>query len=393
MGNAGDGEASGAQSAPKAMRWAARGVGAGGRREAVSPPVCKTVPKQGPRRPRGPSPNSRLGRRNASPHWQERETTMSSVLNVGIDVAKKSCVYAFRPAECPVGEFDNTPAGIRSFLKILEPLKIHRIVLEATGGFDKPLAVELIQAGYSAFVVNPRQVRQFAESMNYPAKTDILDAEVLAHFAEVANLQFRPLPSPQTTTLAELVTRRRQLIDLMTQENNRLAMIHCPVVRKSIRKMIDLLTAQLRTIEACIHDHIQSDDNFRNSDQILQSTPGVGPQTSATLIAQVPELGRLNRHQIGALIGVAPRTRQSGNRTWPAHIVGGRKEVRSALYMAALTAMQWNPPIREFAQRLRHNGKPFKVVLTACMRKLLVILNTMIANQSFWNPEKCLKSC
>jgi transposase len=317
---------------------------------------------------------------------------MPSSLNVGIDVAKKSCVYAFRPAERPVGEFDNTPAGIRSFLKILQPLKIHRIVLEATGGFDKPLAVELIQAGYSAFVVNPRRVREFARSMGYDAKTDILDAEVLAHFAEVANLQPRPLPSPQTTTLAELVTRRRQLIDLTTQENNRFAMIHCPVVRKSIRKVIDLLTAQLRTIEACIHDHIQSDDNFRNSDQILQSTPGIGPQTSATLIAQVPELGHLNRHQVGALIGVAPQTRQSGNRTLPAHIGGGRKEVRSALYMAALTAMRCNPHIREFANRLKHNGKPFKVVLTACMRKLLVILNTMLANQTVWNPEKCLNT-
>jgi transposase len=177
----------------------------------------------------------------------------------------------------------------------------------------------------------------------------------------------------------------------MTQETNRAAMTHCPVVRKSIRKMIAVLTTQLKTLEARIHDHIQSDDDFRNSDQILQSIPGVGPHTSATLIAQVPELGHINRHQVGALIGVAPLTRQSGNRTLPAHIGGGRKEVRSAIYMAALSAMRFNPHIREFADRLTHNGKPFKVVLTACMRKLLVILNTMIANQTVWNPEKCLK--
>lgn len=318
---------------------------------------------------------------------------MSSDLNVGIDVAKKSCVYAFRPAEHPVGAFDNTPAGIRSFLKVLEPLKIRRIVLEPTGGFDKPLAVELTAAGYSTLVVNPRKVRRFAEGMGLEAKTDILDAEVLAHYAEVANLQPRPLPAPETTTLAELVTRRRQLTDLMTQENNRAAMTHVPVVRKSIQKMIAMLISQLKTIEARIHDHIQSDDDFRNSDQILQSTPGIGPHTSATLIAEVPELGQLNRHQIGALIGVAPLTRQSGNRTLPAHIGGGRKEVRSALYMAALSAMRYNPPIRKFADRLKQNGKPFKVVITACMRKLLVILNAMMANQSFWNLQKCLKPC
>lgn len=317
---------------------------------------------------------------------------MSPDLNVGIDVAKQSCVYAFRPAEHKVGSFDNTPAGIRSFLKVLEPLKIRRIVLEPTGGFDKSLAVELTAAGYSTFVVNPRKVRKFAEGMGLDAKTDILDAEVLAHYAEAANLQPRPLPSPETTTLAELVTRRRQLIDLMTQENNRLAMTHVPIVQKSIRKMIHLLTAQLKAIEASIHDHIQSDDDFRNSDHILQSTPGIGPHTSATLIAEVPELGRLNRHQISALIGVAPFVRQSGNRTLPAHIGGGRKDVRSVLYMAALTAMRFNPHIHQFAGRLRHNGKPFKVVITACMRKLLVILNTMMANHSLWDPEKCLKT-
>jgi len=316
---------------------------------------------------------------------------MSATLFIGIDIAKESFQVASRPAHLH-GSYLNTRQGHRDFLHRLPDLDVALIVLEATGGYEKPLAAELVQAGYHVVVANPRQVRDFARGLGRLAKTDPIDADILAHFGEIVQPQPKPPQNPETEALAELVTRRRQLIDLLTQETNRAAMIHHVKVRKSIRKMIKTIEFQIRELDDLIQDHIQANDDFQHKDHILRSTPAIGPQTSAMLLSHLPELGQLNRHQIAALVGVAPYDRQSGKQTRGAHIAGGRKEIRSMLYMAALTARRCNPAIRSFALRLEQQGKAFKVVITACMRKLLVILNALIRDQQLWTAKKILKT-
>jgi transposase len=312
---------------------------------------------------------------------------MSESVYVGIDVAKET----FFVATCPnilKTSLPNTPAGHRQLCRMLKDHTIALIVLEATGGYEKPIAAELLEAGLLVVVVNPRQVRDFAKGMGQWAKTDPIDAQVLAKFAQIVQPAPKTHSTPQTAELAELVRRRRQLNDLRCQESNRLLMIHHPKVKKSIKKMIKTLDFQINEIDQLIREHIDADDNFKNKDRILRSTPGVGPQTSAILIANLPELGSLNRQEIAALAGLAPYDRSSGKYDGHAHIWGGRKDVRSILYMAALTAYRCNPIIRRFAEHLQEQGKAFKVVITACMRKLLIILNTMIRNQTLWSLEK-----
>ena len=315
---------------------------------------------------------------------------MSATLFIGIDIAKASFQVASRPAHLH-GSYLNTRLGHQEFLHALAGLPVAQIILEATGGYEKPLAAELVQAGYHVVVANPRQVRDFARGLGRLAKTDPIDADTLAHFGEIVQPRPKPPQDPETEALAELVTRRRQLTGLLTQETNRAQMIHHVKVRKSIRKMIKTIEFQIRELDELIQDHIQANDDFQHKDHIMRSTPGVGPQTSAMLLSHLPELGRLNRHEIAALVGVAPFDRQSGKQLRPAHIAGGRKEVRSLLYMAALTARRCNPVIRQFAQRLEQQGKSFKVVITACMRKLLIILNALIRDQKLWTAEKSPK--
>lgn len=306
---------------------------------------------------------------------------------VGIDVAKETFHVASSP-ELLKTCLPNTPDGYRQLCRMLKEHTIALVVLEATGGYEKPIVAELLDAGFLVVVSNPRQVRDFANGLGQWAKTDPIDAQVLAKFAQIVKPAPKTHSTPQTAELAELVRRRRQLNDLRTQESNRLLMIHHPKVKKSIKKMIKTLDFQINEIDQLIREHIDADDNFKNKDRILQSTPGVGPQTSAMLIANLPELGKLNRQQIAALAGLAPWDRSSGKYDGHAHIWGGRKDVRSVLYMAAFTACRFNPIIRALAERLRQNGKAYKVIITACMRKLLIILNTMIRNQTLWRPEK-----
>lgn len=311
---------------------------------------------------------------------------MSEPVYVGIDVAKDT----FCVATCPnvlTTTLPNTSSGHRNLCQRLKPHATALIVLEATGGYERPLAAELLSASLPVVVANPRQVRDFAKGMGQKAKTDPIDAQVLARFAQIVKPAPKTHATPQTAELAELVRRRRQLNDLRTQESNRLQMIHHPKVKKSIRKMVKTLDFQIDEIDRLIREFIDTDDDFKNKDRIIQSTPGVGPQTSAMLIANLPELGKLNRQEIAALVGVAPWVRSSGKYEGKASIFGGRKEVRSALYMAAFTASRCNPTIREFAQRLRQEGKAYKVVMTACMRKLLVTLNVMVRNQMPWTPK------
>jgi transposase len=370
-------------------------AGTSQRREFGRARVFKAVTKREPRRPRGTSPNSRLNRRRptrlASSHLQVREKTMSEPVYVGIDVAKET----FHVATCPnvlKTQLPNTPQGYHRLSQSLQNHTIALIVLEATGGYERPLTAELLSDSLPVVVVNPRQVRDFAKGMGQWAKTDPIDAQVLAKFAQIVKPAPKTHSTPQTAELSELVRRRRQLNDLRTQESNRLLMIHHPKVKKSIQKMIKTLNFQIDEIDRLIREHIDSDSNFKNKDRILRSTPGVGPQTSAMLIANLPELGSLNRQEIAALAGLAPWDRSSGKSDGKAHIWGGRKEVRSVLYMAAFTACRFNPVIRALAERLKQKGKAYKVVITACMRKLLIILNTMVRNQTLWSPEKSVKN-
>jgi transposase len=311
---------------------------------------------------------------------------MSEPVYVGIDVSKDT----FNVASCPnvfKASLPNTPQGHSQLCKHLKEHSIAIIVMEATGGYEKPIVAELLEAQLPAVVVNPRQVRDFARGLGQLAKTDAIDAEVLAKFAQLVQPAPRPHKTAEMTDLTELVHRRRQLNNLRTQESNRLAMAHHQKVRKSVQSVIKVLDHQIEQIDELISEQIKSDDNFSQKDKILRSTPGIGPQTSAMLLSQMPELGELNRQEIASLAGLAPWDRSSGKWIGRGHIWGGRSEVRCALYMAALSARNCNPVIRRFANRLEGEGKAFKVVITACMRKLLIILNTMIRNRSLWTTE------
>jgi len=312
---------------------------------------------------------------------------MPEPLFIGIDVAKNT----FHVASCPAGintSLPNCPSGTKQLIKTLQPHNISLIVLEATGGYERPIVAELLGANLKVVVASPRQVRHFARGIGEFAKTDPIDAHVLARFAQVVQPKPKLPSSPETNELADLVRRRRQLTDLRVQELNRSQTIRHPKVRKSVRKMLKTLDYQIAELDELIRQHISSDDEFRKKDQILRSTPGVGPHTSAILLSQLPELGRLNRQQIAALVGVAPYDFRSGRFAGKSHIWGGRKDIRCVLYMAALSAIRCNPAIHLFADRLLEQGKAFKVVITACMRKLLIILNTMLRNQTLWRPER-----
>jgi transposase len=308
---------------------------------------------------------------------------MADAFHLGIDVAKDSFEMVSRPAGLRQS-LPNTPQGRAGLLEALQGQTIALIVLEATGGYERSLAVELLQAGHRVVVVNPRQVRDFARGIGQYAKTDAIDAGVLAHFAEVVKPKPRPVQDPQAADLAEMVTRRRQLSSLLTAESNRLPMARQASVRKSVQTVIRTLQRQIDEIDSLIQSRIHSDDGFSQKDHILQSTPGIGPQTSAMLLSHLPELGNLNRQQIAALVGLAPWPCDSGAWRGQRRIWGGRKDVRSVLYMATLTAMRFNPTISTFAKHLQSCGKVFKVVITACMRKLLVILNSMLRSNTQW---------
>jgi transposase len=240
--------------------------------------------------------------------------------------------------------------------------------------------------GQHIAVVNPRHVREFAKSLGILAKTDRLDAAVIARFAEMT----QPVPQgfcQQQEQLRELIVRRRQLVDHRVAEKNRCEQAHSPLVRKSVRKLIETIDKDLKRIDKAIIQLVESNDDWRGRYERLKSVPGVGSQTAATLMAELPELGRLNRQQVASLVGVAPLNRDSGQFRGRRKIWGGRATVRSGLYMAALSAKKHNPVIRAFAARLLAKGKPPKVVLTACMRKLLVILNAMLRSGESWGPR------
>jgi transposase len=260
------------------------------------------------------------------------------------------------------------------------------IVLEATGGVEVSLTSALAAAGLPVVVVNPRHVRDFARATGQLAKTDALDAQILAQFAEVMRPERRPLPDAQTQALAALVTRRRQLIEMLTAEKNRLSMAP-PPVRKSLRAHITWLERELAHTDTDLAQTIRQSPVWREKDELLQSVPGVGPVLTSTLLANLPELGTLTSKQIAALVGVAPLNRDSGTLRGKRTVWGGRAQVRAVLYMSAIVAARFNPVIRAFYQRLQTAGKAKKVALTACMRKLLTILNAMLKHRTPWRTE------
>jgi transposase len=310
---------------------------------------------------------------------------MTDSTYVGIDVAKDSFDVASDPAGLKLS-LPNDPNGRQELLDTLQTNPAVLIVLEATGGYERSLVADLLDAGHNVVIANPRQVRDFARGIGQLAKTDAIDAQVLAQFARMVKPKPRPRPAAQTNDLAELVTRRRQVTNLLTAESNRLPMARHTKVRKSLQKIIRALEQQIIDLDKLIRDNIESDDGLRRRDEIVQSFKGVGPGTSCMLLSHLPELGSLNRQQIASLVGVAPWDIKSGKWAGKSRIWGGRMEVRNMLYMAALSAIRSNHVIQRFYQRLTSQGKAFKIAITACMRKILVILNTLLRNDSLWLP-------
>jgi transposase len=305
---------------------------------------------------------------------------------VGIDVAKHQLeVFIDRIDQNRV--LDNDATGRQQLLQHLSAQKVHLIVLEATGRYSRAVACDLLDAGLPVAVVNPRLVRDFARSQNRLAKTDKLDARLLAQFGRVMDPRRSTRPSDQQQQLDGYVARRRQLVAMRTAELNHAELLEDKLTQAQLKKHLRLLEQQVLDLDQQIAQLIQHDETWNQTRQIVQSVPGVGPVTAATLVADLPELGKLNRQQIVALVGLAPFNHDSGKLRGTRSIWGGRKEVRTSLYMAALTARRCNPVLQAFADRLAAAGKPAKVILTALMRKLLVILNTMVRTGTSWQAD------
>lgn len=306
-----------------------------------------------------------------------------SSLAVGIDVSKARLDVAFSDERSGLG-VDNNPTGHAQIVEALKRMGTSRIVLEATGGYERAVVAELAAAGLPVVVVNPRQVRDFAKATGRLAKTDAIDAKVLALFAVAIQPPLRPLDDQETQAFAELVTRRRQLIQMRVAESNRLAQARDRRVRESIEGVIKLLDRQIATIDDEIGHHIQNSPIWREKQALLLAVEGVGPTTARTLLAELPELGKASRQEIAALVGLAPFNRDSGKARGRRMIAGGRASVRGVLYMATLTATRHNPVIRKHYQHLLAAGKRKKVALVACMRKLLTILNAILREKKPW---------
>ena len=310
--------------------------------------------------------------------------TQESVF-AGIDVAKDRLDLALRPSGT-VRTVAYDAAGISSLVSELQTLGTSAVVLESTGGLELPLAGALAAACLPVVVVNPRQVRDFAKATGRLAKTDALDAQVIAHFAEAVRPAIRPLPDSGTQELRSLNARRTQVVEMLVAEKNRLGRASAAVAPR-IRSHIEWLEQELKDIDRGLRDMLRHSPVWREQENLLRSVPGVGPQLSVALLADLPELGTLGRRQIAALAGMAPMNRDSGTMRGRRSVSGGRGRVRAVLYMGALVASQHNPVIGSFYQRLLAAGKTKKLALTACMRKLLTILNSMAKSGQRWNPH------
>ncbi len=305
---------------------------------------------------------------------------------VGLDVAKAELVVSV----VPTGErftVGNDERGVRTLVDRMRAIAPQLLVLEATGGYELLAVAALAAAALPVVVVNPRQVRDFAKATGQRAKTDRLDADILARFADVVRPEVRELPDAQAHELDALLTRRRQLLEMLQAERNRVGQVFGTgkkLVRKSLKTHIAFLERELRLTDTDLGAMVKASPAWRERDELLRSVPGVGPVLSRTLLADLPELGRLSRRALAKLVGVAPLSRDSGTMRGRRFVQGGRASVRAVLYMAALVATKRNGVIRAFYQRLLTAGKPKKLALVACMRKLLTILNTMVRTNTPW---------
>ena len=301
---------------------------------------------------------------------------------VGIDVSKDRLDVSVQPAGT-VLSYGRDAAGIELLIGTLAPLAPQLVAVEATGGFETVVVASLAAAGLPVVVVNPAQVRSFAGALGKRAKTDRIDAAVIARFAAATKPTVRPLPDAATQALADLVTRRRQIIQMIVAEGQREKRASVRA-RKSIQRLLKSLRAELSEIDGEIDESVRGSPIWREKEDLLASVPGVGSGTARTMLAELPELGTLNRRQIAALAGLAPFTRQSGKWRGKSFIGGGRASVRTALFMAAMTAMRCNPVLRAFHHRLRAAGKPKMVALIAVARKLLTVLNAILRDNRKW---------
>jgi transposase len=319
--------------------------------------------------------------------WDPKGEEMADEsLYVGIDVCKRNLDIAVRPTG-QQWTVSNDDVGITSLVADLRALGPVLVVLEATGGYEVSVTAALVAAGLPLAVTNPRHVRDFAKATGTLAKTDKIDARVLAHFAQGVQPTPRPVPDEQQRAFADLIARRRQLIEMLTAEKNRLK-ISLRALHPRIQAHIDWLQRELDEIEKDLLNQVRQSPVWRERDEILQSTPGVGPICSFTLLAELPELGSLDRKKIATLVGVAPLNRDSGKHRGHRTVWGGRAQVRAALYMATLSATRYNPVVREFYERLIAAGKVKKVALVACMHKLLIILNAMLKKRTLWHHNR-----
>lgn len=312
---------------------------------------------------------------------------MRAGVYVGVDVAKDNVDCSLGP-DGDFFQLPNAAAGYKALIERLKGLPVALVCMEATGGYEEALADALQDASLPVAVVNPRQVRDFARSMGILAKTDRIDARVITRFAESVRPPLRDRKSPRERELAALVARRGQLTDQLTAERHRLRRSAIPRVRSDLRRAVAGLGRRIKTYDRAISELIAASPLLSAKRALIESVPGAGPQLSAALIAYLPELGRANEKQIAALVGVAPLNRDSGRFSGKRFVWGGRARVRSALYMSALVASRRNPRIRAFYERLLEAGKPKKVALVACMRKILVALNSMLKNGEFWRAEE-----
>lgn len=310
---------------------------------------------------------------------------MSQERYVGIDVSRAAWDIAIHGSE-ERWQVANEEGDLQELAQQLVAMKVTLVVVEASGGLEMLGAAILSEAQVPVAVVNPRQVRRFAQALGHLAKTDKLDAAVNAHFGAVIKPKIRPLPDKMQQELSALLARRGQLVKLRVAEQNR-KYGTTGMVRDSIENIISYLTEEIEEFERQIQTLIRHSLLWREQDALLQSVKGVGPTTAAVLIGQLPELGQLNRQKIAALVGLAPFNQDSGKHKGQRHIWGGRAHVRHALYMATLSAVRHNPALKAFYQRLSSAGKPQKVVLTACMRKLLTILNAVMRDKRPWLPD------
>jgi len=308
---------------------------------------------------------------------------MSNIF-VGIDVSQDHCdLYVYPSAQQDTFRI----CDMEDVIARLRDLQPAMIVMEATGGLEIPVVAELVAADLPVTVVNPRQVRDFARALGILAKTDAIDARVLALFAEKVRPPSRPLPDARMRALRELVTRRQQLVEMRTMESNRRRMLRSERASTSIQLMLNTIENEIHQLDLEIKKHIIKSPIWQKKADLLKSVPGIGNTTAPLLVVALPELGKLNRRQIASLVGLAPMNRDSGTLRGHRTIIGGRRMVRTALYMPTICAIRFNPIIRRFYERLRTAGKPPKVAITACMRKLLIILNAIIRKNVPWVPD------